>query len=110
MRGAAIDPLIGGGRSDELRVINCAWMRSLGVAIFAVITLAASAGAAEPRHPEPTEIGTARQLFEDGRALLSAEKWPEAAAKLEEALRLDPEGGGIKFNLALAYEHLGRVA
>jgi hypothetical protein len=73
--------------------------------MLAALLLAGSAGA-----QVPDETGThARQLFDEGRALLGEQQYDAACAKFEESLRLDA-GGGTLLNLALCNELRGKTA
>ena len=56
-----------------------------------------------------TDRQIAETLFEEGRVLLEAKKYPEACAKFAESQRLDP-GGGTFLNLALCHELEGKTA
>jgi hypothetical protein len=51
----------------------------------------------------------AQTLFDEGRKLMAAGKFPEACPKLAESQRLDP-GVGTQFHLADCYERLGQTA
>lgn len=58
----------------------------------------------------PTEsAAVARELFDQGRALLAEKNYARACPKFEEAQRLDP-GGGTLLNLALCNELRGKIA
>jgi len=59
--------------------------------------------------PSPDDKALATVLFQQGRALMTDGKIPEACLKLEESERLDP-GGGTILNLALCHEQEGRLA
>ena len=55
------------------------------------------------------EKALATTLFQEGRALMSAQRFSEACAKFDESQRLDPSGGTI-LNLGLCHEQDGRFA
>lgn len=51
----------------------------------------------------------AESLFEDGKRLMTQDRYTEACPKFEESQRLDP-GLGTQFHLADCWQHLGRMA
>src|SRR5688572_18125932 len=53
--------------------------------------------------------GDADRLFAEGLALMEDGKFQEALERLERAQSEEP-GIGTEFNIALCYEHLGKVA
>ena len=58
----------------------------------------------------PSEEGAmARELFDQGRALMDSKDYERACAKFAESQRLDP-GGGTLLNLALCHELSGKTA
>jgi hypothetical protein len=59
--------------------------------------------------PGDQDKALAATLFDEGRALLSQDKVPEACRKLEESRRLDPLPGTV-LNLAACHEREGRTA
>lgn len=63
----------------------------------------------EEAGPTPADKAAAETLFKQGRVLLGAKKFAEAAQKFTESMRLDPQPG-TQVNLALAYEKLGQHA
>ncbi len=71
-----------------------------------ILLVLARAVAAQPTDDK----ATAEALFQEGRKLLTAERYTEACPKFEASLRLDPSGSGTEINLALCYEKLGRFA
>lgn len=88
--------------------------RALAVALAVVTSPAscvsiASAQSAEDEGPSPADKAAAETLFKEGRTLLKAKKFAEAAEKFSESMRLDPQPG-TQVNLALAYEKLGKHA
>lgn len=56
-----------------------------------------------------SQQGVAATLFERGRELMDAGRYPEACASFEESQRLDP-GGGTLMNLALCRSLQGRTS
>lgn len=73
-------------------------------AVTAVVALTASAAA-----QSSADKAAAEQLFNAGRALMAAKKFPEACPKLEASLRLDA-ALGTRLNLASCYEEVGKLA
>ncbi|HEY2509317.1 MAG TPA: hypothetical protein VGI39_00550 [Polyangiaceae bacterium] len=73
----------------------------LSLLVAVALGVARPASAAEPSRAET--------LFQEARALLSAERYEEACAKLAESEALDP-AVGTEFHLARCYELTGRVA
>jgi len=75
-----------------------------GLAVSIAVAGAFSATAAQANDPV-----TATMLFNEGRRLAAAHRYPDACPKFEESQRLDP-GIGTQFNLADCYEHTQRTA
>lgn len=73
------------------------------VALLALTLLPRTARAQEENRE------AAKPLFEEARRLLTAGKYQEACAKLEETRKLYA-GAGVLLNLGDCYEHLGRTA
>lgn len=76
------------------------------------MALAVGALGAVPRafaESSPDDNALATILFQQGRALMSEGRIPEACQKLEESQRLHA-GGGTLLNLALCHEQEGRLA
>jgi hypothetical protein len=80
------------------------WRSGCGVAVVAV----AMGVGARARAQEPNSVA-AQALFDDGRKLMTAQKYEEACIKLEESQRLDP-GVGTQYAMADCYALAGRVA
>ena len=59
--------------------------------------------------PTPADAAAAQAAYDRGKQLLSAGKYAEACAKLEESQKLDP-GAGTQYHLADCWEHVGRTA
>jgi tetratricopeptide (TPR) repeat protein len=76
-----------------------------------VAMIVCAALVASSLHAEPTgaERALAERLFDEGRKLMSEERYDEACPKLEESQRIEPAGGTL-LNLALCHERLGRTA
>ena len=66
-------------------------------------------GLTGPAFADPSDLGTAQALFDDGVHLMGEKKFSEACPKLQESYRLDPAGGTI-IALALCHEGEGRTA
>lgn len=62
-----------------------------------------------PAAPNAQASATAEALFEEGRNLMKAKKYPEACAKLNASLRIDPAIGTMLY-LADCYEKNGQTA
>ncbi len=67
-----------------------------------------SAGARAQDNAPATQRATARTLFEEGLALLRAERWQDAATRFEKARALHPSPN-ITYNLTTALVRLGRL-
>jgi hypothetical protein len=58
--------------------------------------------------PAPAELATARQAFESAVALEAEQKWPEASAKLRQAVAIK-DTPGLRFHLAHSEERQGQL-
>ncbi len=76
-----------------------AWRMGIGVAIASAPARAFGQG----------DQAAAQVLFEEGMALMKADRYPEACPKLEASLRLDP-AMGTEYNLAGCHERRGQLA
>src|SRR5688572_6945261 len=65
-------------------------LRRVGAILGAVLTCVAAAEAAAADPPDSAASTRAQQLFREGIALVSAEKWAEAEVKFEQAWALNP--------------------
>jgi hypothetical protein len=74
---------------------------------FAVSTLAFTAHA-QPEGPAPG--ATADKLWEEAGKAMDAHDYATACPKIEEVIRLRPDGLGAKLKLAKCYEGAGRLA
>lgn len=85
---------------------GAAWLLAWGLSSFAIPVAAQTTA---DRAPTDAERAAAQVLFDEGRELLTSERYDQACPKFAESLRLDP-AIGTQMNLALCYERLGRVA
>lgn len=81
--------------------------------MMAVVVFASARAHAQPSPPAPAPTPAQpahdpEKLFSEALALMNAESFTEALAKLEEAQALDP-GIGTQFNIAICYEKLGKL-
>jgi hypothetical protein len=76
------------------------------------VLVAAAAFAVSPSaraEPTPTEQALAQTLFDEGRALMTDQRFAEACAKFAKSQELDPSAGTF-INLALCHESQGKFA
>jgi hypothetical protein len=89
-------------------------MRRKVVPIFVIVLGASGSGLVAPRAwAQPAadpRAATAAPIYDAAVALMDRRKYSEACPKLEEVIRLVPEGIGAKFTLAECYEESGRLA
>lgn len=79
------------------------------VSVLVVPTmLAATPETASAQDVDPRQTAMARALFEEGVRFADQNEWTEAADRFERAIALR-DSAVIAFNLATAYEHLGRL-
>ena len=77
-----------------------------------VIAAVILTGAVETKraHAQPSDASAvAEQLFNQARDLAKANRWAEACPRFEASLRADPVLG-TRLNLAVCYEHVGKLA
>jgi hypothetical protein len=83
------------------------WNGSGAVAIC-VLLLGGFASRSAAADAAPNDVGRARQLFAEARDLEQSSRWPEAAAKLTQALGIK-ETPGLRFHLAYCQEKAGEL-
>jgi hypothetical protein len=94
-------------RSSRPRRTRGAWVRraaALGACLFATVVIGGS-----PAHADDAADARALLLFDEGKALMARGNLPEACAKLDESLRLNPVGG-TRLHLASCREKEGKTA
>ncbi|MBK8170155.1 MAG: tetratricopeptide repeat protein [Sandaracinaceae bacterium] len=84
-------------------------MKSLLLAaVLSVVPLLLGVGTAAAQEVDARQTAMARALFEEGVHFADQNEWAQAADRFERALALRGSAT-IEFNLATAYEHLGRL-
>ncbi|MGE0322147.1 MAG: tetratricopeptide repeat protein [Polyangiaceae bacterium] len=90
------------------------WLLIAGLAVQSSVALAAGPspqgatdGAAPHTDPSPAEV--AKEHFEAALEAYREGKYERAVEELEEALRLDPSGKDLVYNLGLVHEKLGNL-
>jgi hypothetical protein len=78
------------------------------IVVATVVALLATAGASSAQEAGIDRTAAARALFEEGLALLDAERWEDAADRFQRALALRPSPQ-ITYNLTTALIPLGRL-
>lgn len=79
-----------------------------GHALVAALTMTAFGSPAFAADPEAA--AAAQALYDQAVTAMDKRAWEDACPKLEEAVRLVPEGIGAKLTLAECYEGLGKLA
>jgi hypothetical protein len=82
----------------------------LAATLVVAITVARSAGEAWAGEAAPKPPAAAQVLFDEAAAALDRRDYSAACPKLEEVVRLVPDGTGAWFALAECYEGAGRLA
>jgi len=85
-------------------------MRTNHLLRFAVIFLASTAAALASAQPLEETRATAEKLFEEASQLMGKRDFETACPKLEEVVRLQPQGIGAKLSLADCYVGEGKLA
>ena len=88
-------------RRKTLRLLHIAWL-------VAAPLLAGAPAVAQPS--EPSALPTAQALFDAAARAMDAGDYATACPKLEEVIKLVPEGLGAKLKLAGCYEGAGKLA
>lgn len=77
-------------------------------AIFSLVPAVLGASVCSAQDVDPRQTAMARSLFEEGVRFADQNEWGQAADRFERAIALR-NSATIAFNLATAYEHLGRL-
>ncbi|MBL8603915.1 MAG: tetratricopeptide repeat protein [Myxococcales bacterium] len=77
-------------------------------ALAMALLFCAPAATAQRAHP-PSGTAEALTHYERGRAFYASGRYRLAAAELERAVRLDPTGTNLLFNLGTIYERMGEI-
>ncbi|MCB9590423.1 MAG: tetratricopeptide repeat protein [Polyangiaceae bacterium] len=88
-----------------------AWALILGIALQSSVALADAAAqkGAAPVQTEKAPAEVAKEHFESALEAYREGKYERAVEELEEALRLDPSGKDLVYNLGLVHEKLGNL-
>ncbi len=94
-------------RTTASAIACCVALASAGLTVHQD-AVAQPAGSEETKSEAVAE-NAAQRAFDEGMALMKAERYEEACAKLEESQRIEA-GMGTQFRLAQCYEKAGRIA
>jgi hypothetical protein len=93
-------------KPESESLVSSLAMRTSAWQLAGALVCLASGAAADV---SPTERALARELFEQGRALMARHEYEQACPKLAESQRLDPAAGTL-LNLAVCHEAEGKTA
>jgi tetratricopeptide (TPR) repeat protein len=96
-----------------VRRLASAWLCALALAPAPVaagpLVLAQKRSAAEPAPGSPKAVELAKKHFERARAAYGMGSYNTAIEELTQAIRYDPKGKDLVYNLALVHEKLGNI-
>lgn len=78
--------------------------------VGAIVVMLALPRIGQAQQNAQDKVAAAQALYDDAVAAMDAKDYPQACMKLEEAVRLVPEGIGAKLTLAECYEAMNKLA